>query len=78
MKKTDEQKKALKALNDLGESIINAVHSAPASDVLSILTGAFVSLTLELARHQGYDDSLEMKIDGGKSRDITIHAKKPD
>ena len=59
----------------LGSAITTALDELPASDVLSILTGSFVGLTLELLRRQGHDTSKAVKIDGGKQRDITIHAK---
>jgi hypothetical protein len=64
------------ALGKLGAAIEHALDEAPVSDVLSILTGAFVGLTVELVRRQGHDVSQEIKVDGGHSRDITIHALK--
>lgn len=64
------------AIGKLGAAIERALDDAPVSDVLSILTGAFVSLTLELVRRQGYDVSRQIKIDGGHNRDITIHEPK--
>lgn len=64
------------AIEKLGAAIEQALADAPASDVLSILTGSFVSLTLELLRRQGHDVNKEVKIDGGSKRDITIHAPK--
>lgn len=61
----------------LGNAIAQALDDAPVADVLSLLTGAFVSLTVELVRRQGHhDDSLPIKVDGGQNRDITIHPPK--
>lgn len=64
------------AIEKLGTAIVQALDEAPATDVLSILTGSFVSLTLELLRRQGHDVAQPIKIDGGSERDITIHAPK--
>lgn len=64
------------AIEKLGTAIVQALNEAPATDVLSILTGSFVSLTLELLRRQGHDVTTAIKIDGGSERDITIHAPK--
>lgn len=64
------------AVGKLGAAIEQALDEAPVSDVLSILTGAFVGLTVELVRRQGYDVSLPIKVDGGPNRDITIHEAK--
>ncbi|RJF99069.1 hypothetical protein [Noviherbaspirillum saxi] len=64
------------ALGNLGAAIEHALDEAPVSDVLSILTGAFVGLTVELVRRQGHDVSKEIKVDSGQNRDITIHGPK--
>ncbi|WP_434717171.1 hypothetical protein P5X00_35870 [Paraburkholderia sp. A2RO-4L] len=64
------------AIGKLGAAIEQALSEAPAADVLSILTGAFVGLTVELVRRQGHDVTREIKVDGGPNRDITIHAPK--
>jgi hypothetical protein len=64
------------AIGNLSAAIKQALEEAPTSDVLSILTGAFVSLTVELVRRQGYDVSQPIKVDGGPNRDITIHPPK--
>ncbi|ARV17371.1 hypothetical protein AEP_00409 [Curvibacter sp. AEP1-3] len=66
----------LSALDKLGVAIEQALDAAPVSDVLSILTGAFVGLTLEVVRRQGHDVNLPVKVNGGTNRDITIHAPK--
>lgn len=64
------------AIEKLGVAIELALEKAPASDVLSVLTGAFVGLTVELVRRKGHDMTLPIKVDGGPNRDITIHAPK--
>lgn len=46
------------------------------STALTLLTGCFVSLTVELLRRKGYSTNGEIKIDGGDMRDITIHKPK--
>ena len=63
-------------INRLGAAIERALDTAPVADVLSVLTGAFVSLTLEVVRRNGHDASGAIKVDGGPNRDITIHAPK--
>lgn len=47
-----------------------------AQTALCLVTGAFVGLTLELIRRQGHEPVGDVFIDGGESRDITIHAAK--
>lgn len=64
------------ALDKLGGAIERAICDAPIADVLTVLTGAFVSLTLEVVRRGGHDASGAIQIDGGPNRDITIHAPK--
>lgn len=64
------------ALDRLGDAIRQALAEAPVADVLSLLTGAFVGLTLEVIRREGHDADREIKVDGGPNRDITIHAPK--
>jgi hypothetical protein len=64
------------AIGKLGSAIEQALEEAPVEDVLSILTGAFVGLTVELVRRQGHDVSQPIKVDGGPNRDITIHPPK--
>jgi hypothetical protein len=46
------------------------------STALSVLTGCFVSLTLEVLRRKGHVPDGDIKIDGGDRRDITIHPPK--
>nr|WP_260400573.1 hypothetical protein [Paraburkholderia bannensis] len=64
------------AIEKLGADVERALDEAPVADVLALLTGMFVGLTIELARRNGCDTDVEIKIDGGKQRDITIHAPK--
>lgn len=64
------------AIENLGDAIRQALDVAPVADVLSVLTGAFVALTLELVRRQGHDMSQKIEINGVTERDITIHAPK--
>lgn len=64
------------AIKSLGDAISKALDEAPVSDVLALLTGAFVGLTLELVRRQGHDVNQKIEVSGGKERDITIHAPK--
>lgn len=66
----------MSALTDMGDAISRALVECPASDVLSVITGSFVGLTIELIRQSGNDPDKEITIDGGAQRDITIHAKK--
>lgn len=43
---------------------------------LSVLTGCFVGLTIQVLRQQGHVPDGDIKIDGGDQRDITIHPEK--
>lgn len=66
-------------IKKLADAIERALEKCPVSEVLSVLTGCFVGLTVELVRRQcgpGEDMNKPITIDGGKSRDITIHAPK--
>lgn len=64
------------AMDNLEDAICRALEEAPASEVLSLLTGAFVGLTVELVRRQGHDVRKTIEVDGGHERNITIHALK--
>ena len=66
----------MSALTDMGAAIEHALEECPATDVLSIITGTFVSLTVELCRRQGLDVNRQIRVDGGKQRDVTIHEPK--
>lgn len=63
-------------LEKMSQAITQALKTCPASDVLSVLTGSFVGLTVELVRRSGNDVDKEIKIEGGDGRNITIHATK--
>ena len=71
-----QNKEQAGGIEKLGAAIEQALDEAPVSDVLSVLTGAFVGLTVELVRREGHDANGEIKVDGGNQRDITIHAPK--
>jgi hypothetical protein len=64
-------------IDRLGQAISDALDEAPAADVLIVITGAFVGLTVEMVRRAGHDVDKAITVDGGKQRDITIHAPKP-
>ncbi|HDR8930477.1 hypothetical protein [Burkholderia vietnamiensis] len=64
------------ALEALTEAVGHALAEAPVTEVLAVVTGVFVSLTIELVRRQGLDVNKEIKVNGGQQRDITIHAPK--
>lgn len=72
------QPKEQDALAKMGKAIEAALEESGASQVLAVLTGCFVGLVVEVVRrHEGEASALkEIKIDGGKQRDITIHASK--
>lgn len=62
--------------DSISTAIEDALKTTPASEVLAILTGAFVGLTVELVRRQGHDADKQIMVDGGEKRDITIHPVK--
>lgn len=66
------------SLEKMSAAISKALDDCSVSDVLTVLTGCFVGLTVELVRrHQGEAaTNNEIKVDGGAERDITIHAPK--
>ncbi len=64
------------ALEAIAEAVGDALAEAPVTEVLAVVTGVFVGLTVELVRRQGHDVNKEIKVDGGQQRDITIHAPK--
>ena len=43
---------------------------------LSLVTGMFVGLLTEYMRRRGHDEKVDIRIDGGGMRDITVHAIK--
>lgn len=64
------------ALNAMGDAIEHALGQCALTDVLPVITGTFVGLTVELLKRNGHDPETEIKIDGGDQRDITIHTPK--
>ena len=64
------------ALENLGAAIERALDECPVSEVLSILTGSLVGLTVELVRRQGEDINKPITLNGGDQRDITISPPK--
>lgn len=64
------------ALEKLGAAVLAALEEASVADVLGVITGTFVGLTVEVVRRQGHDVNKEIEVDGGPNRDITIHAPK--
>lgn len=72
-----KRKQTADAMERMAAAIEKAIGEAPIEDVLTIVTGTFVSLTIALMRHYGHDPNLPILIDGGpKNRDITIHPPK--
>lgn len=63
-------------LDRIDKTILDALAKHPAGEVLTILTGHFVGLVVEVLRRSGNTPDGEIHIDGGKRRDITIHAVK--
>lgn len=66
----------MSAIEKLGTAIESALDEASVSEVLSVLTGALVSLAVELVRREAHNAAHEIKVNGGQQRDITIHAPK--
>lgn len=62
-------------LEAIGEAIMSALEACPASEVLQVVTGAFVGMTVEIVRSQVGPEALEkpIQIDGCGNRNITIH-----
>lgn len=74
--RTEKRVERPTAIETLGAAIEQALDEAAVSDVLCLLTGMFVGLTVELCRRQGHDANQEIRVDGGNQRDITIHTLK--
>ena len=66
----------MSAIENLGAAIERALDECSVQDVLSLLTGSFFGLTVELVRRQGHDVNKQITVDGGAERDITIHSPK--
>jgi len=60
-------------LDSIGDAVVDALEKHPPSDVLAIVTGVFVGLTVELCRRQGEDVTKQININGCGSRNVTIH-----
>lgn len=58
------------------EDALIAMIEVSTPDALSVLTGAFVGLTIECLKRQGHIPDGDILIDGGESRDVTIHKPK--
>ncbi|MCY1548424.1 hypothetical protein D9M68_845330 [compost metagenome] len=56
-------------------ALMRLIDESP-STALCVVTGSFVSLTLLLLEANGHKPEGDINIDGGKNRDITIHAEK--
>lgn len=65
----------MNAVENFENALLRLVEE-DAQTALCLLTGAFVGLTLELIWRQGHEPVGDVLIDGGESRDITIHAAK--
>ena len=57
--------------------VVNRFIDKNPNKALSALTEHFVGLTVALVEANGGGSAGEITIDGGDSRDITIHARKP-
>lgn len=66
----------MSAIQSLSERISEAVAEDPES-AMQIVTAHFVGLAAALAERAGGKPQCAILIDGGDSRDITIHARKP-
>jgi hypothetical protein len=64
------------AIDNLRAALDRAINEEDTCDILSVITGSFVGLTIELVRLQGHDQTKEIFLDGGQQRDITIHEEK--
>lgn len=76
IQKTEKHIENRGSIYELGAAIERALDEEPALDVMSVLAGAFIGLTVELVRRQGHDVTKEIKVNGGQHRDITIHPPK--
>lgn len=59
------------------DALERLIEESP-SEALPIITGAFVGTVVCITEAYGHETSGEIRIDGGKERDITIHAPKTD
>lgn len=58
------------------DALLEMIDEEGMNFALSIVTGTFVGLTLQALREQGHEPEGEVLINGGDSRDVTIHAAK--
>lgn len=68
-------------LEAIGDAIMAALEACPAEEVLQVVTGSFVGLTVEIVRRKVGSEALEkpITINGCGNRNITIHpAQKPE
>ena len=64
-------------IEELGLAIEQALEECPTSEVLSVITGSFVALVVEVTRRAGHDTNTNIVItDPNNERDITIHKPK--
>ena len=67
----------MSAADDFTDAFDALIKEMGPANALVVITGAFVSLTLAVVKNAGHSIGGDLKIDGGKQRDITIHAPKP-
>lgn len=70
-----------KELTPAQQAFVDAFdHLLAESPVMALvmITGMFVATAVGVTEAHGHDTSGEVRIDGGKERDITIHAPKTD
>lgn len=58
------------------EALVRLVEADGLREALGGVTASFVGLVLLAMEHAGHSPDGEIRIDGGTSRDITIHAQK--
>lgn len=67
----------MSSLEKMSEAIMMALDDNNVEEVLSVLAGSFVALTVEVIRRNGNDPDMEIHIDDASNdRAITIHATK--
>ena len=66
----------MSAADDFTDAFDALIEELGPADALAVITGTFVHLTLAVVKHAGHSIDGDLKIDGGKQRDITIHAPK--
>lgn len=58
------------------DAVVRLVEREGMREALSIVTASFVGLVTTAMEQAGHKPDGQIRIDGGKSRDITIHAAK--